>query len=186
MGYDRLDAGRVADIQDRVLRLHALTGGAQLAASELFLPLSWWRVAIFVVRELEVLLVAGPIALLGFLNHLPAYLGTRVIVALTAKDEDHVATNAVFFGLPCFAFCYLAQSAAVAALWGLGWVVAYAVALPYSGAVVLLFRDRMMDSRRRLASFFALVSNRPRRDQVQEQARALVRDIKDLLKEVSQ
>jgi glycerol-3-phosphate O-acyltransferase/dihydroxyacetone phosphate acyltransferase len=185
-GYDRLGARRVADVEDRVLRLHTLTGGAQLAASELFLPLSWWRVTIFVVRELEVLLVAGPIALFGFLNHLPAYLVTRAIVARTAKDEDHVATNAVFFGVPCFAICYVAQSALVAALCGLGWVAAYIVSLPYTGAVALLFRDRIFDSRRRLASFFALVSNRSRRDHVQEEARALVSDIKQLMKEMSQ
>ena len=81
IGYDRLAPERVADVQARVLELHALAGRARFSASEVFLPLTWWRVAVFVVRELEVLLVAGPIALFGYLNHLPAYLGTRAIVS---------------------------------------------------------------------------------------------------------
>jgi hypothetical protein len=183
-GYDRLPQDRRADVQARVVELYALTGGAKLSASEVFLPLSWWRVAIFAVRELEVLLVAGPIALFGYLNHLPAYLGTRAIVRRTAQDEDHVATNAIFFGLPWFVVCYAVQTAAVGVLAGWGWAAAYAIVLPYSGAVALLFRDRAFDARRRLASFFALASNRARREQVQQEARALVGDINQLLAEV--
>ena len=106
-GYDRLAPDRVAEVQARVLELHALAGGAKLSASEVFLPMSWRRVVIFAVRELEVLIVAGSVALFGYLNHLPAYLRYPRVVRLTAKDEDHIATNAIFFGLPWFAICYI-------------------------------------------------------------------------------
>jgi hypothetical protein len=85
--------------------------------------------------------------------------------------------------LPWFAICYAAQSIAVGVFFGWGWALAYAVALPYTGAVALLFRDRLLDARRRLASFLALVSNRDRRELVQAQARSLVTDIHSLLAE---
>ncbi|HVU88893.1 MAG TPA: 1-acyl-sn-glycerol-3-phosphate acyltransferase, partial [Pirellulales bacterium] len=182
--YDRLPPQQVADVQRRMLALYDLTGGARLNVAEIYLPLTWWRIAIFVIRELEVLLVAGPIALFGYVNHVPAYFGTRAIVRRLAKDEDHVATDAIFFGFPWFALCYAAQTAAIATFLGRGAAACYAIALPYTGAVTLLFRDRTLDARRRLSSFAALISNRTRREKIQEEAQALVDDVNHLLAEV--
>ena len=97
-----------------------------------------------------------------------------------------MATNAIFFGVPWFAICYAVQLAVVAALFRWKWAAVYAVALPYTGAVARLFRDRVLDCAAADGEFFRAGVERARREQVQQQARALVGDIQQLLTEVRQ
>lgn len=167
----RLQAGRAWLSASRGAELEAMEAWVDrffrklrhlgISVRELFLPMSPGRAAFFVVREVETLLVGAPLALWGALNHALPYGILRALVGKLSTDRDHFASNAVFLALPVVPLCYLAQTAAVAALAG-GWVAAlYALSLPLGAAVALLYRDRAGGAWQRVRTF-VLFLRRPR------------------------
>lgn len=111
--------------------------------------------------DAELIVAGAPIAAVGWINHIIPFALTRALVRRVSRDRDHVASNAVFMGIPVFLGLYGLQAAAVAAITGSMFVaIAYAILLPYTGLVTLLYRDRLGLARRRLR---ALVLQRRRR-----------------------
>jgi 1-acyl-sn-glycerol-3-phosphate acyltransferase len=183
----RLQAGRQALAPAREAELQALEGrlrafGRKLqrlmvAPAELFLPLEAPRAAFFLFRELELLLAGFPLAAWGRLNHAPAYALTRLLVRRSSRDRDHFASNAIFMGIPVFLLCYALQVTAAFLLLPAAWAALYALSLPYSAAVALMYGDRAGGAWRR-ARTFLLLYRRPRwRAALVEEAQALIHEI---------
>lgn len=185
-GRQWLASGRRAELEaleERVRgfgrKLHRLG----ITAAELFLPMEAPRAAFFVLREVELLAAGSPLAGWGWINSLPAYVVTRALVMKMSKDRDHFASNSVFLGIPVFLLFWAMQTAAVAVIASPPWAVLYALSLPYTGAVALLYRDRAGSAWRR-ARTFLLFARRPRhRRRLVDEARALLADIHRLAAE---
>lgn len=189
----RLQAGRAWLARDRRAELDALEERVRAFArklaklgvtpGELFLPMDVPRAAFFVFREVELLVAGAPLAAWGWINSLPACLATKTVVGRMSKDRDHWASNSVFLGVPIFLLLWTMQTVAVALLASPGWALAYAISLPYTGAVALLYRDRAGSAWRR-ARTFVLFARRPSsRRKLMDEARAILADLRSLADE---
>jgi 1-acyl-sn-glycerol-3-phosphate acyltransferase len=182
-GYERLEASHreeIAALEARVRRYHADLRRLGIAPNEVYLEMNAGRAALFVIREIEALLVGVPLALLGALLHGPAYGLTRDLVARFSSDRDHWATNAVGFG----AVLLLASAALeLAAAWIFltwPWALALTVLLPYSGFYVLLYRDRAGGVFRRTRTFLRLLFHRGLQTRLADEGRGIIAAIEDL------
>lgn len=167
-------AGEMAEIEGRVLRYHDELRRLGIAPSEVYLEMNVGRALLFLIRELELVLVGLPLALTGLLLHGPAYAIVRAVVRRISKDRDHWATNAVLVGsavFPLFAAVEL-----VLAWVFLSWPFAAAltILLPYSGYYALLYRDRAGGALQRSRTFLRFLFDRPLQRRLEEEGRAIV------------
>jgi glycerol-3-phosphate O-acyltransferase/dihydroxyacetone phosphate acyltransferase len=146
-------AGELAALESRIDALYGELHRLGISPEELFLPMGAARAAFFVVRELEVMLVGAPLAAWGWLNHALPYATLRALVLKMSKDRDHFASNAVFLALPIVPLFYALQIGIAAVLLPPLWALLYALVLPLSGAVALLWRDRAGGAWRRARTF---------------------------------
>jgi len=113
------------------------------------------RSALFVLRELEIAVVGAPWALLGAAGNLLPYLAVDGIARLLSSDLDHWATHKIYPALLVYPVFYLAEAAAVGALAGPPWAIAFLAAVPFAGLYAQLYRERMRDAARRARTFLA-------------------------------
>jgi 1-acyl-sn-glycerol-3-phosphate acyltransferase len=171
---------QLAALERRVEVLYAELQRLGVSAEELFLSMGAARVALFVVRELELVLVGAPMAAWGAANHALPYLTLRALVRRMSKDRDHFASNAVFLALPIVPFFYAAQIALAAFLLPMFWTVLYAAALPLTGAVALLWRDRTGSAWRRTRTFFRFLRQPAEQRTWRAEAQAIAAEIRSL------
>jgi len=151
---------------------------------ELFLPMEPARAAFFVFRELETLLVGFPVALWGTINNAIPYGLLRMLVGKMSKDLDHWASNAIVMSLPVFTLFWALQSIAVAWVTGsVFWTALYVLALPFSGAVALLYRDRAGGAWRRARTFLRFTTNPRERRRLVAEATAIDAEIRRIAAE---
>ena len=171
VGFDAAaDVERVHRLQRGAHRLHeadpalfaSLTAETRSLVSELrslgveprevSLSMRLARAALFVTRELEILLVGAPLAMVGGFVHLAPYLLTRHLVRALSQDEDHPASNAVFLSIPIFV-AWWTGLAGLAFVVGTGWLPFVLLGAPFTGLVHLQYRDRAGGALRRLRTF---------------------------------
>ncbi len=134
---------------------------------EAFVSISPLQALVFLIRELEILFIGGLFASLGIvLNALP-YLGTRVLVRLITKDEDQVATHAVFFGLAIFLIFWILLALLMFLFFPTVITVSAIICYCYLSTVALLFLDRVSAAYRRTKTFLRLINNSKERKSLQ-------------------
>jgi hypothetical protein len=109
-----------------------------------------------------------------------------MLVRKTSKDRDHFASNSIFLGIPVFLLFWVMQTAAVALLASAGWALAYAVALPYTGAAALLYRDRAGSAWRRARTFLLFARHPSHRRKLAGEAQSILADLQRLATEFEQ
>jgi len=122
---------------ERVLETHGIP------ASDVGMSISVGRGVGFVVRELSIAAVAGPLALWGRVNHwLPLRLA-RALALRMSRTPDEPAMNTIVAGLVLVLAFYGGQTALVA--WTFGWIAAlvYAISLPVSATWDFRYADRL-------------------------------------------
>jgi 1-acyl-sn-glycerol-3-phosphate acyltransferase len=145
---DRLDV-----LEERVGTYCAELSELGVAPHEVYLRMDVGRAVFFVLRELELMVLGLPIALWGLLNHLPSFLVVRGMTRKMAREEDEVASNAIFLSLPVFAFFYIVQISLAAQWLSPGWLLLYMASLPYTGTYALGWFDRVRGALRRSRSY---------------------------------
>ena len=182
-GYEKLEASHhetIAGLEERVRRYHADLRRLGISPPEVYLEMDAGRAALFVVREVETLLIGLPLALLGTLLHGPAYGIARAVVFRVSVDRDHWATNAIFIGS---ALVLLSSALELAAAWiFLSWPFALALTalLPYSGYYALLYRDRAGGVLRRSRTFLRFLFDRGLQHRLAEEGRSIIAAIERL------
>lgn len=166
------------EIEQQARTLYQRTSRGGLRPDELFLPISSWRAGVFWVRECEIFFIAFLPALWGWLQAAPAYFLTRLLLGKSARDEDHVATHAIFLGLPIFFVFLFMQTLLIAALFGKFLGLLYLFTLPYFLMVAVLSRDRYQECLARIRSFLFLISHSDERRRLQTAAQNLRRAIR--------
>jgi glycerol-3-phosphate O-acyltransferase/dihydroxyacetone phosphate acyltransferase len=176
--------GELSALESRIDGLYAELHRLGVSAEELFLPMGAARAAFFVIRELEVMLVGAPLAAWGWLNHALPYATLRALVMKMSKDRDHFASNAVFLALPVVPLFYALQIAVAALLLPPLWAVLYALLLPLSGAVALLWRDRAGGAWRRARTFLHFLRRPADQRRLAAEAQAIADDLRRLAAEM--
>jgi glycerol-3-phosphate O-acyltransferase / dihydroxyacetone phosphate acyltransferase len=187
-GYERLegsDGPALHALEERVRRYHDDLRRLGISPAEVYLEMNVGRAALFVVREIETLLVGLPLALLGVLLHGPAYLLTRAIVSRISVDRDHWATNAVAVGSVLILLSSLLELAAAWTLLSWPFALALTVLLPYSGSYALLYRDRAGGVVRRTRTFLRFLLHRGLQTRLAEQGRGIIAEIERLAARMS-
>ena len=171
---------QLSALERRVDSLSAELQHLGVSADELFLSMSPSRVALFVVRELELVLVGAPMAAWGALNHALPYLTLRTLVRKMSKDRDHFASNAVFLALPIVPVFYALQIALAALLLSPPLLLLYILLLPLTGAVALLWRDRTGSAWRRTRTFFRFLGRSGNQQKLRAEVLAIAAEMRAL------
>jgi hypothetical protein len=97
----------------------------------------------YTLRNLVMLILCGPLALLGWVWHMPAYYTVRAIAFLSKGDTDQRATIKLIAALLLFPASWIAVGLALGLLFG--WVTGLCVGLsgPFLGYIVLHFKERV-------------------------------------------
>jgi 1-acyl-sn-glycerol-3-phosphate acyltransferase len=172
--------GEVEALSGRVRRYRSELKRHGIDPAEIYLPRSFWRSLLFLVRELELLLVGAPLALFGVANHLLPYLLVRRIARALSVDKDHWASNVVYPSFLIFPFFYGVQLGLAWWLLPAFWAGVYTVALPYTGYYALLYGERAGSAFRRAATFLHFLLRRSDQDALAAEGRAIIAEVRAL------
>src|SRR5262249_50466957 len=176
-GYRKLLGSQRGDVDALAERLRSSRSELKrlgVEPAEVYLPLSAARASLFLLRELELLLVGAPLAAFGMLNHLVPYLAVRSIARALSTDRDHWASNVVYPSLVLFPLYYVLVLGLAFATLSAFWAAAYSAALPYSGYYALLYRERTAGAWRRTRTFGYWLFHRPQQSRLAAEGRAIV------------
>jgi 1-acyl-sn-glycerol-3-phosphate acyltransferase len=151
---------------------------AGITPHEVYLPLHPGRAAFFLLREFELMLLGGPLALFGALNHAAPYGVVKWIATKLSRDQDHWASNAIFPSFVVFPCFYLVQLVAAWLLLPTLWASLYTIALPYTGYYAVLYGDRFQRAWRRARTFVRLARSPAEQQQLAMEGRGIVREIR--------
>lgn len=148
-----------------------------IAPAEVFLPVNPSRAALFVLRELELVVLGLPMAAWGTLNHLaPTWLARRLAARMT-DDREAFVSNVVFLGLVVFPLCYLVQIGLVAALAPLPVALLYAASLPLTGTYAVLYATRVGGVVQRIRTFLRLARDPDLQAELVREARGILEEM---------
>jgi hypothetical protein len=182
-GWAWLDRNRhdvPKQLADRIRAYQRQLRRAGITPAEVFLPLNLSRAAFFLLRELELMIIGGPIALFGAINHAASYITVKQIARKLSRDKDHWASNAIYPSFVVFPFFYLVQLAAVWLVLPVLWATIYTIALPYTGYYAVLYGDRFQRAWKRARTFVRFTGKPEEQRQLAAEGRAIVEEIRAL------
>jgi len=107
----------------------------------------------FILREGWLLVVGGPIAIWGRVNHWLPFRAARVIAMRSVDGASDPAMRTLVAGTAFVALTYLAQGAVVAAVWGAKGALAYLISLPLAADINFYLSDRLGRAVQRARAF---------------------------------
>ena len=153
-------AGATPDLRARadalLARLSRFRGelrDQRIAVEDLEISLGIGEGVWFVVREVAVILLLGPIAIWGWLNHIIPFNVARAIALRSVESGADPAMRTINVGLALVLAVYVAQGAAVAAFFGAMVALVYVVSLPIAADVNFRFRPRLARAIRRARTY---------------------------------
>jgi hypothetical protein len=109
--------------------------------------------AVFVLRETSLLLIAAPIALWGWINHLIPFRAALVAGGRVRHSAADPAMRTIVAGAAFVLMMYMLQGAAVSLIAGPWWGLAYVASLPLAADINLRMRDRLRRALRRSRAY---------------------------------
>ena len=186
-GYDQLKDVRNAEIEDlrkRVDRYRTELRQLGITPPEVYIKMNAWRVALFVVREIGLLVTGLPIAAWGTLNHFVPYQLVRYVALKFAVKRDQLATSVVAPGIVIFPLFYAVQIAAAWMFLPALWAGIYTVSLPYSALFTVLYRDRVGGTWQRSRAFMTFKRQPELQARLVSQGRSIIEDLQRLGEEL--
>ncbi len=182
-GYRRLidSAGSELDaLSTRIRRYRSALRRCGIAPAEVYLPLHLGRAVLFVVRELELLLVGAPLALFGTIHHLIPYCIVRAVAQELSTDKDHWATNVIYPSFIVFPLYYAILLGTICLLLPPVWAAIYCLAIPYTGWYAILYAERTGGAVRRTRTFLYFLFHRDRQKELAAEGREILAAIRSL------
>jgi glycerol-3-phosphate O-acyltransferase/dihydroxyacetone phosphate acyltransferase len=144
---------RAEGLLDRVAAFEHTLLTERIAIDEVAIPIQRRHGARFVLRELAVLGLAGPVALWGRLNHWIPFRLARALGERDMRSRDQPAMRTILAGLVFILVFYVTAAAIVVRLAGGLAAAAYLVSLPAAADVDLRFTERMRHARQRMRAY---------------------------------
>ena len=148
---------RLRDRTDRLVgRLEALEREASergILVDDIAIPMASGAALRFIVREGWLLLIGGPVAIWGRLNHWLPFRAARLLALRSPDGASDPAMRTLVAGAAFVLITYLAQTAVVAALWGVNWSALYLLSLPIAADINFWLSDRLLRAARRARAF---------------------------------
>ena len=171
------ESDRLQFLEQRIEIFFAKLASRGVAPHEIFLEMHTGRAAFFVLRELELVLLGLPMALWGILNNLPAYFSVRALTRSLSQEDDQVATNAIFSGIIAFPLFYLLQVLFASIFLGPGWLLLYALSVPWCGAYAVAWLDRINGAFRRSRTWLLWHATPQLQQSLADEARDIISEI---------
>jgi glycerol-3-phosphate O-acyltransferase / dihydroxyacetone phosphate acyltransferase len=144
---------RANDLLQRLERFRATLLERRMAPEDLEIDTGVSAGAWFVLREALVVLVAGPFAAWGWLNHWLPFSLARVVAQRDVESAADPAMRTIVSGVGLVLLFYVVQGATVWALFGGPVAAAYWVSLPVTGDVNFRLRERLVRAIRRARAY---------------------------------
>lgn len=150
---------RIERFLDRVSAFEHATQSNRIPPSDVQMSTAIGPGVWFVIRELLIGALAGPLALWGRINHWVPLRIARTLAKRTSQTPDEPAMRTIVAGLVLVLAFYLAQTVVVG--WSFGWIVAglYAVSLPVSATWNFRYSDRVRRAMTRIRTYLLLRRN---------------------------
>lgn len=158
-----LDASLTSRIErflERVAAFEQLTRDHAIVPSDAQMSTGMGHGLWFVIREMSIAALAGPLAAWGRINHWVPLRIARALARRTSRTPDEPAMNTIVAGLILVSMFYIGQTVLVA--WAFGWIAAaiYALSLPVSATWDFRYADRVRRAARRVRTYLLLRRNR--------------------------
>jgi glycerol-3-phosphate O-acyltransferase/dihydroxyacetone phosphate acyltransferase len=144
---------RAECLLDRVATFEYTLLTERIAIDEVVIPIQRRHGARFVLRELGVLALAGPIALWGRLNHWVPFRLARALGERDMTSRDEPAMRTILAGLVFVVLFYAIATVIVTRAAGELAAVAYLLSLPIAADIDLRFTERMRHARQRMRAY---------------------------------
>jgi glycerol-3-phosphate O-acyltransferase / dihydroxyacetone phosphate acyltransferase len=151
-----------------------------IALDDVAIPIDQRRGIGFTLREGALLLVVGPLALWGRINHWLPFRLARVLGERDMTSRDQPAMRTILAGLVLIVVFYSAQTAVVTQLAGGIAAAVYLASLPVAADVDLKFTERMRRARQRMRAYLHFRRNPNVRERLRAEHRWLTTEVSDL------
>jgi glycerol-3-phosphate O-acyltransferase / dihydroxyacetone phosphate acyltransferase len=131
----------------------------------------------FLVREGWLLLVGGPVALWGRINHWLPFRAARAFGVRSVESAVDPAMRTVLAGAALVMLAYFAQSVAVAALWGPMIGLGYLVSLPIAADINFYLSERLRRASCRARAYIRFRRDPGLRDRLAGELKSLRQDV---------
>jgi 1-acyl-sn-glycerol-3-phosphate acyltransferase len=128
---------------------------------------------LFVAREAAVLLVAGPVAAWGWLNHVLPFRAALVAGKRVRQSAADPAMRTIVAGAAFVLMMYMLQGAIVTLVFGPWWGLAYVASLPLAADINLRMDDRLRRAARRASAYLRFRALPAVHDEVMARAQTL-------------
>lgn len=155
---------RAVSLVERLEALHRVAAVHGILLEDVGIDLSLRAGLRFTVREGWLLLVAGPVALWGRLNHLVPFRAAEKIAMRSVDSAADPAMRTVIVGAALVVITYLAQTVVVGLLTTPLIAVLYLASLPLAADVNFTLSDRLRRGTRRARAFLLLSADRDLRE----------------------
>jgi 1-acyl-sn-glycerol-3-phosphate acyltransferase len=129
--------------------------------------------SVFLLRELGILAIAGPVAVWGWLNHLIPFRAALLAGQRVKHSNADPAMRTILAGAAFVLMMYMLQGATVALIAGPWWGLAYVVSLPVAADINLRMRDRLYRAFRRARAYLEFRARPSLQDDLTTRAREL-------------
>ena len=157
---------RAESVVERLEALQRLAAAQGIMLEDVGIDLTVRAGLRFAVREGWLLLVAGPVALWGRLNHLIPLRAAEWIALRSIESAADPAMRTVVAGAALVLIAYLAQTVVVGLLTTPLFALVYLASLPLAADVNFFLSDRLRRAAQRARAFFLLYTNRGLREKL--------------------
>lgn len=144
---------RADSLVSRLENVQAVAREHRLMLADARIDLDSPHAAWFLIREGWFLLVGGPIALWGRINHWLPFRAARLLAMRNVESAADPAMRTIINGAAFVVLTYLAQTALGWALFGPGLALLYLASLPLAADMNFYLSDRMRRARWRARAF---------------------------------
>jgi glycerol-3-phosphate O-acyltransferase/dihydroxyacetone phosphate acyltransferase len=144
---------RAGALVARADALHATTAARGILVEDIEISIAWSDAIRFLLREGWLLLVGGPVALWGWINHWLPFRWARVIAMRSVESAADPAMRTLVAGAALVLLAYVVQTIVVGVIWGPLVGGAYLASLPIAADINLYLNDRMHRAAQRARTF---------------------------------
>jgi 1-acyl-sn-glycerol-3-phosphate acyltransferase len=139
--------------------LRVATAAHAVLVEDVEISIAWKDAIRFLIREGLWLVVVGPIAVWGWLNHWLPFRAARAFGVRTVETAADPAMQTVLAGVVLVLVAYLAQTLIVSLIWGPLFAAAYLISLPIAADISVYWYDRMRRAAQRARAFLLFRRN---------------------------
>jgi 1-acyl-sn-glycerol-3-phosphate acyltransferase len=164
---------RATTLEASLIRFAERLRAARVSPDDFSIERDYGHGAIFVLRETAVLLLAGPIALWGWINHLVPFRAALLAGRRVRHSAADPAMRTIVAGAAFVLTMYMLQGALVTLFLGPWWGLAYVLSLPVAADINLRARDRLYRALRRARAYLFFRARPETQDALTAAARSL-------------